>query len=657
MKSLQTKLTAIIVVIVLLSLGTLGGLSYWKARQLLLTSTEESTSALAADSAEQVGLWMAGHKSEVTMMAHTTVITSGNIEAIVPFLKSIHQANKDYVSLTFIQPDGTFYDSAGFTGNLSHREYFQRAIKGETVITDPYISMTVGLPIVAIVMPVEVNGKIIGCFSGVVNLESVSNRVLAVKSGETGYAFVVQGDGTTIVHPNKDFVLKQNSITDSNASKVLKETIQKMVKGENGISRYTYEGVDKLTAYAPIPGVRWSLGVTAPMEEITGKLKQLTLITVVTTLIVLLLSVVAVVVFARRIARPIKDLEVAANRVASGDITVMNLGITSDDEVGRLAQAFEKMTGNLQVLIKQIAVTTDQVAASSEELTASAEQSAQAANQVAASIDEVAQGTGKQFKMIVSATEIVRKMSTGIEQVAQNAVIVSETSEKTEQAASSGEQAVGMAISQMRVIERKTADTAIVIGKLGEKSEKIGQIVVAISGIAGQTNLLALNAAIEAARAGEQGRGFAVVAEEVRKLAEQSEAAAKQIANLIGEVQQETNNAVIFMNEGKKEVTKGSEVVNIAGQSFREIITMIGQISNQIRETLMAIAQINSGSQQIVNAMQEIDKESKRAVDESQTISAATEEQSASMEEIASASQSLAKMAEELQQAISNFKV
>ena len=347
--SLQTKLTAIIVSIILLSLGTLGCLNYWKARQLLFTSAKERTVDLATNYAEQIGLWIGSHKSEVMMLAHSIPITNGNIEVIVPLLKDVYRTNNDYLSITFIQPDGTFYDSSGFTGNISHREYFQRAIKGETVITDPLISVTVGVPFVAIVTPVEVNGKIIGCISGVVNLESISRKVLAIKAGETGFAYVLQDDGLIIIHPNKEFILKNNLLTANNTPQALKEAVYKMTKNEKGVFRYQYEGVEKLTAYAPIPGMNWSLAVTLPTAEVTGQLEQLTLISFVTSISVLILTVFVVIIFARRISKPIKDLEVAANRVASGDLTAMNLKITSNDEVGRLGQAFEKMTSELEI--------------------------------------------------------------------------------------------------------------------------------------------------------------------------------------------------------------------------------------------------------------------------------------------------------------------
>ncbi|MPN19902.1 Methyl-accepting chemotaxis protein McpB [bioreactor metagenome] len=248
-------------------------------------------------------------------------------------------------------------------------------------------------------------------------------------------------------------------------------------------------------------------------------------------------------------------------------------------------------------------------------------------------------------------------MSAGIQQVAASTNQVSGNSFQASETAKEGQRSVEKAVSQMASIEQTVNNSAHVVTKLGERSKEIGQIVDTISGIAGQTNLLALNAAIEAARAGEQGRGFAVVAEEVRKLAEQSQEAAKQIATLISEIQGDTDKAVVAMSEGTREVKVGTEVVNSAGLAFKEIAALILQVSEQVKESSAAMQQMAGGSQQIVTSVKQIDGLSKAAVEKSQTVSAATEEQSASLEEIAVASQSLAKLAQGLQTAVSHFQI
>ncbi|MBP2654876.1 MAG: Methyl-accepting chemotaxis protein signaling domain protein [Firmicutes bacterium] len=391
--------------------------------------------------------------------------------------------------------------------------------------------------------------------------------------------------------------------------------------------------------------------------KVTGKGAYVVLL--VLTIVAVVIGIGTAVIITRKITRPIHGAILHMSEIAKGNFSIDVLAdhLNSQDETGDLAKAFDKTNENMRGLIRQLTQTSEHLAASSEEMASSAEQSAQAANQVAFSITEVAKGTEKQLKAIEASTATVEQMSAGIQQVASNANGVSSAAEKTARTANDGEKAIEKAVNQMLVIEEKTTNTANVISELEEKSKKIGQIVEVISSIAGQTNLLALNAAIEAARAGEQGRGFAVVADEVRKLAEQSQESAKQIANLISEVQSKTSDAVTFMDEGKKEVTTGTEVVNMAGASFREIVQMIGQMSNQVREISTAIEEMAAGSQQIVGAVKAIDDESKNTAGQTQTVSAATEEQSASMEQIAASGQALAKMAEELQQAIQNFKI
>ena len=223
--------------------------------------------------------------------------------------------------------------------------------------------------------------------------------------------------------------------------------------------------------------------------------------------------------------------------------------------------------------------------------------------------------------------------------------------------AQSGSKDVSNAVNEIKNIEVASNRTGLLVGKLGERSKEIGLFVATISGIAGQTNLLALNAAIEAARAGEQGRGFAVVAEEVRKLAEQSAEAAKQISTLITEIQRDTDEAVKGVNEAGVLVKHGTDVVSNAGATFSAIVGKVLEVSEQIRQTAQAVDQVANGSQRIVTSVEEIDGAAKKTAGQAENISAAAEEQSAGMEEIASSSRALAQLAQEMNLAISKFRI
>ncbi len=357
------------------------------------------------------------------------------------------------------------------------------------------------------------------------------------------------------------------------------------------------------------------------------------------------------------IITPLRLLVAQTQAVAAGNLTGRKSALGSKDEIGRLSSEFDVMVENLGRLVTHIKMASAHMAASSEELTASADQSSQAVSQVAGAITDVAAGAAAQVKAIHATNNVVESMAASIQQIAANASGVATMAEQTANAAAAGDNAIVTAIRQMASVETVVGESARVVSALGEQSQAIGQIVDTIASIAGQTNLLALNAAIEAARAGEQGRGFAVVAEEVRKLAEQSQAAAKQIAGLIGKIQSDTDRAVATMSTGNREVQLGTEVVNTAGTAFSQIQALISQVSAQVQGISGAIQQVAASSQEIVSAIQEIDVRSKDSAVQTETVSAATEEQAASMAEIAASSQTLANIAEELQMSIQQFKV
>lgn len=377
------------------------------------------------------------------------------------------------------------------------------------------------------------------------------------------------------------------------------------------------------------------------------------------TLLAAFLGVGLGLLLARMIARRLAIAVQAVKEVAAGNLQISNekSSLQAKDEIGELSMALVSMKQNLRNLIGQVSNMAKKVSAASEELTASAEQSAHAASQAADSISDTAKATETQTHAVNEMKSNLEQVSGGIQHVAENSATIAQVSEKSAHAAKEGARAVELAITQMNHIEKTVNHSSALVTKLGERSQEIGQIVETISGLAGQTNLLALNAAIEAARAGEQGRGFAVVAEEVRKLAEQSQEAAKQITALIAHIQEDTEKAVVAMNEGTQEVQKGTKVVDSAGKSLGEIEDSVNEVLNLVRDAAAAAQQMAGGSQQVVAAVSDIDKGSRHIASQTQTVSAAAEELSATIQEIAATSQTLSKMEQELQREINLFKL
>ena len=658
MRSIQTKLTVIMLAIFVIALGTLGGLNYWKARDIVYKSTNDEIRTLAVYSAGDVNDWLEAHKLEVAALALAPVLQTGDETQIQPFLTSAAKANGRYSSFGYVDLNGNGFDSAAVKIKIGAREYIQKAIRGEDSMSDPLISPATGALVAVFATPVKnQTGQVTGVFFGSIELNEIAQKVSEVKIGKTGYAYMLKGDGVTIANPNKELVMKDNPIKNEKLPPSMRAAAERMVKGETGVTVYEYSGVEKMVGYAPVKSTGWALAVSLPVAEATEELAMLTWISLATIVTVLLVAAIIIVWFSRKITKPIIVLEGAVKKIAAGDLSQVNLSIESDDEIGRLGKNFEQMSLNMRGLIKQIHSDAEQLAASSEELTASAEQCAQATNHVAIAMTEVAGGANAQLAATADASAVVEEMSAGIEQIAANANLVSGQSDQAAGRAMEGGASVDKAISQMGRIEQTVNSSAGVVAKLGDRSKEIGQIVDTISGIAGQTNLLALNAAIEAARAGEQGRGFAVVAEEVRKLAEQSEEAAKKIANLIGEIQTDTDKAVIAMNEGTREVKTGADVVNAAGVAFREIADLVTEVSEQVKQMSAAIQQMATGSQQIVGSVKKIDDLSKKSASEAQNVSAASEEQLASMEEISTSSRALAALAQNLQTQVAKFRV
>ncbi|MCX8061550.1 MAG: methyl-accepting chemotaxis protein [Anaerolineales bacterium] len=293
----------------------------------------------------------------------------------------------------------------------------------------------------------------------------------------------------------------------------------------------------------------------------------------------------------------------------------------------------------------QIAATMQQVARGAAQQSQSVNRTAVAAEQMSRAIDGVARGAQEQAMSVAKASTLTSQISSTVQQVAGNAQVLLRTADQSRQAALEGAKTVGETVRGMAEIKNKVSVSAARVEEMGKRSQQIGAIVETIEDIASQTNLLALNAAIEAARAGEHGKGFAVVADEVRKLAERSSQATKEIAALVKSIQQSVQEAVSAMNDGAREVESGVEKAEQAGQSLTEILKSADSVREQAELTAKAARQMDAATNELVSAMDAVS-----AVVEQNT--AATEEMSASANEVTEAVENIASVSEENSAAI-----
>lgn len=279
-------------------------------------------------------------------------------------------------------------------------------------------------------------------------------------------------------------------------------------------------------------------------------------------------------------------------QIAANNLAIEDMQIVSEDEIGSAGKALNKMKNNLREMIQSIASTAEHVASASEEISSSATQQAQ--------------GSETQKDQTSQVSTAMQEMSSTVLQVSDNSNKAAEAARKAADTAKHGGSIVEETLTKMRRIAESVGATAKKMEELGKSSDQIGRIIGVIDDIADQTNLLALNAAIEAARAGEQGRGFAVVADEVRKLAERTTTATKEIAQMIKNIQDETKVAVTAMEAGTKQVEEGVTSTATAGDSLRQIIDMSNQVGEMITHIATAATEQSSATEQVNNNMDQI---------------------------------------------------
>lgn len=360
----------------------------------------------------------------------------------------------------------------------------------------------------------------------------------------------------------------------------------------------------------------------------------------------------------QRIALPTSQVVSQLREMALGfgDLS-RRIPITTRDEIGELAGSMNEFVERLATIVKEVKDQAEKMATSAEELASSAEEMSATAQEITATAEETSRGARQQVEGVKQAIRAVDVIQDTVREVSVRAQGDAQLSQDVSLRAQEGGKAVEEMVSRFALIEEAVRNLALMIEGQARQTAEITKITQVITTIASKTNLLALNAAIEAARAGEAGKSFTVVAEEIKGLAQRSQASAKEISSLIEAIEEETKKVHSSMQAGQERVGSGREVVELARQHLSEIVALATGTAKTTSENYESFEREKAEVQAIVTAMQAISKVTDETAARMEEATAATQEATATSQEVAKTTQEVARAAEELKVLVGKFKV
>jgi methyl-accepting chemotaxis protein len=476
-----------------------------------------------------------------------------------------------------------------------------------------------------------------------------ANVLMTLKYGTDGYIYAFTMEGINVAHANTKTVgTNMLNLQDKKDNYFVRDFLKEGVKQDGGFTVYWYpkEGgtvpLPKRSYVLHFKPFNWILGtgnyvddiefvLKKQEEEFRSKFQKSIYLLIACTLLFVLIAVIVANIVSRRLLKQVGGepafIADVAEKISNGDLTVQ---FESNGKAkSGIYASMDKMSGKLKGLVKDIKSASVNVASGSEQLSASSDDLSKGARDLSSQVEQI----------VTAMTEV----SQTIMDVAKNASQAADASKKASETATQGKQTVERSVEDMAAIAQTVQQTASTIAELGRSSAQIGEIVAVINGIADQTNLLALNAAIEAARAGEQGRGFAVVADEVRKLAERTSQATKDIADRIGGIQTAAAGAVEAVKQGSTEVENGVVLAREASAALDMIVQASTGAMDMVQRIAAATEEQSAASEQVTQNMENISSITQRAAAASDQIKASAAE--------------LAKLSIGLKEVVAFFKV
>lgn len=468
--------------------------------------------------------------------------------------------------------------------------------------------------------------------------------------------------GQLLSNPNTSQSVKSTMELGSTWRKFIEEKVFTLAKEQKWEEALQVASTENGTVYKVIGDFTNYTNEQAKLrEQSIEKIDQSSLRIEYVVFLSLVICIVTAIIlawwFSGKLVKPIQQIDTKLKELASqeGDLTA-RLQVNSNDEIGAIATSFNKMLENLQHIINRVQKTSVEVQTASENMLEKTNTSREATIRVQSSMSNLNSSIQSQTSSMEESSTAMDDMAISVQRIAESASAVAELAVATYEHANDGSTVIQKSVSQMTTIHEAVNATSEVVERLITHTKYIDTAVQSISNIAEQTNLLALNASIEAARAGEQGKGFAVVADEVRKLAEQSKTAAKDINQLLHQIQNDTETASSMMSQGRSEAFEGITVVREAGTSFTTIVEQVNKVSTQMQDISATAEEMAASAEEMNASLNNIASISNEVSSETAATAQSAEQKVIVMNEMTLTAKQMKQTVEELDQLVSHFK-
>lgn len=661
-KGIGGKLVVAIIALVFVTCGTLGLSTWINSTKAMNEQVETNLVSRAGDVSQYIEEHFQLTLVEVEAIAEQEAVRSMDFEKQKQYLSKRLADNKNYLGFGIIKADGVAHYLDDTTADLGDRDYVKEGFTGNSVMSEITISRVTGEPVILIVSPIDTVSGEKALLLARIDGYYLSNIVEDIKVGNSGYAFMLDANGTIIGHNNHSYVKEQNNpIKEAEETGVMTGralAAKEMIANKSGYFSFeTEDAGTNLMGYHTLDN-GWKMGVVALENEMFSGLSKLKTNFIVTTIIVSLLGLIISFAISRSVSRPLRHVLRISEGLSEGDFTqeIPEKYLKRIDEMGTMSRALDRMTDNMREMIAKVSHEATTVNEASCDLMGDVMAVTKHSEQIAGAINEVDRGAQSQTVMAEESASAMEQMALGIQNVAEVASTIASNTDFISQKISESNHAVQQSICRMNEIQEGTTAELMIIHKLEKESEEINLISNMITAISEQTNLLALNASIEAARAGDAGKGFAVVAEEVRKLSEQTAESATKINVLIERVQSYTLEVVKAAESGEDNVERGLASIEAVGERFEEIVRAVGEIAGQVEEMNASAEQMSANTEEVSASMEEMAATAHAASDYVHEVTDATTEQLKTVITMNNQTEKLSEMAKRLYEAIQKFK-